>query len=43
MKIYGKNFLETILKSHKKKESNYSHVIWQLLNFELWYEEWIKK
>ena len=37
MKIYGKIF-ETILKSHKKKESNYSYVIWQLLNFELWYK-----
>ena len=42
-KIYGKNFLETILKSHKTKEKNYSMVIWQILNFELWYEEWIKK
>ena len=42
MKLYGKEFLETILKSHKKKKKNYSMVIWQLLNYELWYEEWIK-
>ena len=42
-KIYGKNFLEKILISHKKKEKNYSMVIWQILNFELWYEKWIKK
>ena len=43
MKIYGKNFLEKILISHKNKKKNYSMVIWQLLNYQLWYDEWMKK